>query len=58
MGPITDSRITSIAHTFKTVVGDVAFGKDGECAKSRQLFTQFQNVAPKTLNNSARAVSK
>ncbi len=37
------------SNTFKTVVGDVAFGKDGEWAKSRQLFTQFQNVAPNDL---------
>jgi branched-chain amino acid transport system substrate-binding protein len=36
-------------NTFQTVVGDVAFGKDGEWAKSRQLFTQFQNVAPNDL---------
>jgi branched-chain amino acid transport system substrate-binding protein len=37
------------SNTFKTVVGDVAFGKDGEWAKSRQLFTQFQNVMPNDL---------
>jgi branched-chain amino acid transport system substrate-binding protein len=37
-------------HTFKTVVGDIAFGKDGEWAKPRQLFTQFQNVAPGNLD--------
>jgi branched-chain amino acid transport system substrate-binding protein len=37
-------------HTFKTVVGDIAFGKDGEWAKPRQLFTQFQNVAPSNLD--------
>ena len=37
------------SNTFKTVVGDVAFGKDGEWAKSRQLFTQFQNVTPNDL---------
>jgi branched-chain amino acid transport system substrate-binding protein len=36
-------------NTFKTVVGDVAFGKDGEWTKSRQLFTQFQDVAPNDL---------
>jgi branched-chain amino acid transport system substrate-binding protein len=30
---------------FQTVAGDISFGKDGEWAKSRQLFTQFQNVA-------------
>jgi branched-chain amino acid transport system substrate-binding protein len=37
------------SNAFKTVVGDLAFGKDGEWAKSRQLFTQFQNVAPNDL---------
>jgi branched-chain amino acid transport system substrate-binding protein len=37
------------SNTFPTVVGDIAFGKDGEWAKSRQLFTQFQNVAPNDL---------
>ena len=44
-------------NTFKTVVGDVAFGKDGEWTKSRQLFTQFQNVAPNDLEQ-FRAGSK
>jgi branched-chain amino acid transport system substrate-binding protein len=37
------------SSAFKTVVGDVAFGKDGEWAKSRQLFTQFRDVAPNDL---------
>jgi branched-chain amino acid transport system substrate-binding protein len=32
-------------HTFKTVVGDVAFGKNGEWAKSRIMTIQFQNIA-------------
>jgi len=31
-------------HTFHTVVGDIAFNKDGEWTKSRVVFTQFQNV--------------
>jgi len=31
-------------HTFKTVVGDVKFGKGGEWAQSRVLQVQFQNV--------------
>jgi branched-chain amino acid transport system substrate-binding protein len=44
-------------NTFQTVVGDIAFGKDGEWAKSRQLFTQFQNVAPNDLEQ-FRAGSK
>ena len=32
------------ANTFKTIVGDVKFGKDGEWAQSRVLQVQFQNV--------------
>ena len=32
------------ANTFKTIVGDVTFGKDGEWAQSRVLQVQFQNV--------------
>jgi branched-chain amino acid transport system substrate-binding protein len=36
-------------HTFRTVVGDVAFGDDGEWARSRMFFTQFQKVAPNDL---------
>jgi branched-chain amino acid transport system substrate-binding protein len=31
-------------HTFKTVVGDVAFGNKGEWAKARILTVQFQNI--------------
>jgi len=37
------------SHSFGTVVGEVAFGDDGEWAKSRMFFTQFQNVAPNDL---------
>jgi len=46
-----DDKLAAYIHssTFKTVVGDVAFGKDGEWAKSRQVFTQFQNVVPNDL---------
>jgi branched-chain amino acid transport system substrate-binding protein len=32
-------------HTFKTVVGDVAFGNKGEWANSRILTVQFQNIS-------------
>ena len=32
-------------HTFKTVVGDVAFGEKGEWKKARVLTVQFQNIA-------------
>ena len=31
-------------HTFKTVVGDIAYGKDGEWAESRLVWTQFQGI--------------
>jgi branched-chain amino acid transport system substrate-binding protein len=37
------------AHTFVTVLGDIAYGQDGEWAAPRTLFTQFQNVAPNDL---------
>jgi len=36
--------------TFKTVIGDIAFGKDGEWSKPRQFTTQLQNVAPNNLD--------
>jgi branched-chain amino acid transport system substrate-binding protein len=32
------------SHTFKTIVGDVSFGKDGEWAKPRVLEVQWQNI--------------
>jgi branched-chain amino acid transport system substrate-binding protein len=32
-------------HAFSTVVGEMSFGTDGEWAKPRMVFTQFQNVA-------------
>jgi branched-chain amino acid transport system substrate-binding protein len=38
------------SHTFNTVVGDITFGKDGEWAKSRVVFTQFQHVTGNTLD--------
>jgi branched-chain amino acid transport system substrate-binding protein len=31
-------------HTFKTVIGDIAYGKDGEWAEPRLFWTQFQNI--------------
>ncbi len=31
-------------NTFKTIAGDVAFGKNGEWAKPRPLLTQWQNI--------------
>jgi branched-chain amino acid transport system substrate-binding protein len=32
------------SHTFKTIVGDVSFGQDGEWSKPRVLEVQFQNI--------------
>lgn len=32
------------SNTFKTVVGDVSYGQDGEWAKPRVLEVQFQNI--------------
>ena len=32
------------SHTFKTIVGDVTFGKGGEWSKPRILEVQFQNI--------------
>ncbi|HZC95505.1 MAG TPA: branched-chain amino acid ABC transporter substrate-binding protein, partial [Bradyrhizobium sp.] len=34
------------SHTFKTVVGDVKFGPDGEWSEARVLEVQFRNVKP------------
>jgi branched-chain amino acid transport system substrate-binding protein len=38
------------SHTFSTVVGNISFGKDGEWAKARVFFTQFQHVAPNSID--------
>ncbi len=39
------------SHTFKTVVGDVTFGKKGEWAKSRIMTIQFQNITSNNVND-------
>jgi branched-chain amino acid transport system substrate-binding protein len=41
------------SHTFKTVVGDVKFAKNGEWATSRVLFVQFRDVQPDNLEQFA-----
>jgi branched-chain amino acid transport system substrate-binding protein len=38
------------SHTFQTVLGEIGFGKDGEWSKTRQIWTQFQNVEPNNLD--------
>jgi len=37
--------------TFKTVVGDVKFGKQGEWAEERTLAAQFQNIKGKSVDD-------
>jgi branched-chain amino acid transport system substrate-binding protein len=37
-------------HSFKTVVGELAFGKDGEWSKPRMVLTQFQNIQPNNVD--------
>ena len=37
--------------TFKTVVGDVKFGKDGEWTEERTLAAQFQNIKGNTVDD-------
>jgi len=39
------------SHPFKTIVGDITFGKDGEWSKSRVLEIQWQGVKGNTLDD-------
>ncbi|HVA12500.1 MAG TPA: amino acid ABC transporter substrate-binding protein [Stellaceae bacterium] len=39
------------SHEFSTVVGKISFGKDGEWAKGRAVWTQFQHVTGNTLSD-------
>ena len=43
---LDDSKLADYirSHSFKTVVGDVAYGADGEWATSRLVWTQFQGI--------------
>jgi branched-chain amino acid transport system substrate-binding protein len=45
-GSLDDAKLADYIrdHTFKTVVGDVAYGNDGEWAESRLVWTQFQGI--------------
>jgi branched-chain amino acid transport system substrate-binding protein len=46
VGSIDDAKLATYLgnHTFHTVIGDVAFGTDGEWAAPRMIVTQFQNI--------------
>jgi branched-chain amino acid transport system substrate-binding protein len=46
------------SHTFSTVVGDIAFGPDGEWTKPRVLVSQFRNVVAGNDVDQFRDVSK
>jgi branched-chain amino acid transport system substrate-binding protein len=45
-GTFDDAKLADYirTHAFKTVVGDVAYGEDGEWADSRLVWTQFQGI--------------
>jgi branched-chain amino acid transport system substrate-binding protein len=45
-GTLDDDKLADYirTHTFKTVVGDIAYGKDGEWAEPRLIWTQFQGI--------------
>jgi branched-chain amino acid transport system substrate-binding protein len=47
------SKISEYMHsnTFKTIVGDIAFGEDGEWSKSRVLEVQWQGVKGNTIDD-------
>ena len=38
------------SHSFDTIVGDIAFGKDGEWSKPRVLEVQWQNIKSNILD--------
>jgi branched-chain amino acid transport system substrate-binding protein len=38
------------SHDFKTIVGDITFGKDGEWSKPRVLEVQWQNIKSNSLD--------
>lgn len=50
-GSLDDDKLASYirSHTFNTVVGGVTYGKDGEWADSRLVWTQFQGIKGNTL---------
>jgi branched-chain amino acid transport system substrate-binding protein len=45
-GTLDDGKLADYirTHSFKTFVGDIAFGQDGEWANSRMLWTQFRGI--------------
>jgi branched-chain amino acid transport system substrate-binding protein len=54
---VDDAKMADYLHktTFKTVVGDVKFGKYGEWEKPRILVVQYQNIKGNDVNQFAQA---
>jgi branched-chain amino acid transport system substrate-binding protein len=52
VGAIDQAKIAEYMHktAFKTIIGDVKFGTDGEWEKSRILYVQYQNVQGNDIN--------
>jgi branched-chain amino acid transport system substrate-binding protein len=50
---LDQTKIADYMHsnTFKTIVGDIGFGKDGEWSKSRVIEVQWQGVKGNTLDD-------
>ena len=45
-GTLDDDKLADWlrTHTFKTIVGDITYGKDGEWAEPRLVWTQFRGI--------------
>ncbi|HTQ34081.1 MAG TPA: amino acid ABC transporter substrate-binding protein [Stellaceae bacterium] len=45
-GAVNQDKIADYlrGHTFKTIMGDIAFGEDGELAEPRDLMVQYQHI--------------
>ena len=52
VGTLDQAKIADYLHkaAFKTIVGNVKFGPDGEWAKSRILYVQYQNIQGNDIN--------
>jgi branched-chain amino acid transport system substrate-binding protein len=50
-GGVDDAHLAEYlrGHSFETVIGPVAFGRDGEWAAPRMIVTQFQNIRSNSL---------
>ena len=57
IGAIDQAKIAEYMHRtpFKTIVGDVKFGPDGEWEKSRILYIQYQNIQGHDINQFRQA---